>query len=395
MGKIKLSEILDLFNGFAFKSTDYVDKSNVLNCRMSNIRPDGRFDILYNPRYLPENYADKFSNYKLRDGDLIVAMTDLAGDPKILGVPTIVQTNGTTILLNQRVGKLILKEKEKIFVPWLRYNLGRKEVQKYYSRFSNGGLQINLGKNDLLSYEIEITPLSTQKAIADKLDKADALRKKDKELLAQYDELAQAIFIDMFGDPVRNEKGWETENLSDIGKIGRGKSKHRPRNAPELLGGDYPLIQTGDVANSGLYINNYNSTYSQIGLLQSKMWSKGTLCITIAANIAKTGILNFDSCFPDSVVGFVPNEKTNVVYIHYWFSFVQKILEDQAPESAQKNINLEILSNLEIICPPIKLQNEFAEKIQNIEAQTSIVNQQAQQSEELFQALLQESFNFN
>lgn len=271
----------------------------------------------------------------------------------------------------------------------------KKDWVKQITKKQVGSATNYIKMDDILSFQIPLPPLSTQKAIAEKLDKADALRKKDKELLAQYDELAQAIFIDMFGDPVRNEKGWEIENLSDIGKIGRGKSKHRPRNAPELLGGDYPLIQTGDVANSGLYINNYNSTYSEIGLLQSKMWSKGTLCITIAANIAKTGILNFDSCFPDSLVGFVPNEKTNVVYIHYWFSFFQKILEDQAPESAQKNINLEILSNLEIICPPIKLQNEFAEKIQNIEAQKSIVNQQAQQSEELFQGLLQESFNFN
>ena len=127
--------------------------------------------------------------------------------------------------------------------------------------------------------------------------------------------------------------------------------KHRPRNDPRLLGGEYPLVQTGDVANASLYIMSYNSTYSELGLKQSKMWSKGTLCITIAANIAKTAILEFDACFPDSVVGFIANEKTNNIFIHYWFSFFQAILESQAPESAQKNINLKILSELKVIVP--------------------------------------------
>ena len=84
-----------------------------------------------------------------------------------------------------------------------------------------------------------------------------------------------------------------------------------------MLGGAYPLIQTGDVSNSGLYILNYSSTYSELGLEQSRLWKSGTLCITIAANIAHTSILTFDACFPDSVVGFVPNDNTNSVFVHY------------------------------------------------------------------------------
>lgn len=171
--------------------------------------------------------------------------------------------------------------------------------------------------------------------------------------------LIKAQFIEMFGDPVTNPKGWTVEKLSEMGEVNRGVSKHRPRNDPKLLGGKYPLIQTGDVANAGLYIVDYSSTYSDFGLAQSKMWNKGTLCITIAANIAKTGILAFDSCFPDSIVGFVPNNRTNTYFINYWFSFFQKILEEQAPESAQKNINLRILYELDIICPPIILQNDL------------------------------------
>ena len=177
----------------------------------------------------------------------------------------------------------------------------------------------------------------------------------------------------MFGDPVSNSYQFPVLFLPELGELGRGVSKHRPRNAPELLGGKYPLIQTGEVANSDLYIRSYENTYSELGFQQSKMWKVGTSCITIAANIAKTAILSFDACFPDSVVGFRANEKTNNIFIHYWFSFFQEILETQAPESAQKNINLKILSELKVIAPNIEKQNCFANFVEQTEkTKTSI-----------------------
>ena len=103
----------------------------------------------------------------------------------------------------------------------------------------------------------------------------------------------------MFRDPVHNNREFSEAVLPELGEFGRGVSKHRPRNAPELLGGEYPLIQTGDIASADLYITKYENTYSEIGFKQSRMWDSGTLCITIAANIAKTAILTFSSCFPD------------------------------------------------------------------------------------------------
>lgn len=97
------------------------------------------------------------------------------------------------------------------------------------------------------------------------------------------------------------------------------------------------------------------------------MWPAGTLCITIAANIAKTGILTFDACFPDSVVGFRAEESATVEYVRGWLSFLQKSLEETAPESAQKNINLALLRSLAVPFPPIELQREFARQISAVE----------------------------
>jgi len=105
-------------------------------------------------------------------------------------------------------------------------------------------------------------------------------------------------------------EGWEEKTLEQVSKIfGRGKSRHRPRNYEKLYGGNYPFIQTGDIRNCNHYITQYTQTYSELGLAQSKLWSAGTICITIAANIAETGVLTFEACFPDSVIGLVVNDK--------------------------------------------------------------------------------------
>lgn len=98
---------------------------------------------------------------------------------------------------------------------------------------------------------------------------------------------------------------WKPEKLDALGFVGRGKSRHRPRNAAFLYGGSYPFFQTGDIKAANLLLTEYTQTYSEEGLAQSKLWKPGTLCITIAANIAESAILGIEGCFPDSVVGFV------------------------------------------------------------------------------------------
>ena len=224
-----------------------------------------------------------------------------------------------------------------------------------------------LNKATLSEVEIDICSMEEQREIVNVLDKMMVVLEDRKAELALLDDLIKARFVELFGDPVSNSYDLPEATLPDLGELGRGVSKHRPRNDIKLLGGKYPLIQTGDVANAGLYITSYSNTYSELGLKQSKMWDKGTLCITIAANIAKTAILEFDACFPDSVVGFTTNERTNNIFIHYWFSFFQAILESQAPESAQKNINLKILSELKVIVPEKKKQDEFAAFVKQVD----------------------------
>lgn len=290
---------------------------------------------------------------------------------------------------NQAIAGITANE-DMVHVPYLYHYL--KGQKSRFAATGRGVAQNNINLSILRDWQVPIPPMETQRLIAETLDKAQDLIRKRKQQIDLLDEFLRSVFVDMFGDPVSNPKGWRVHKLLRLGQLNRGKSKHRPRNDPALLGGPYPLIQTGDVAKPGLYIKDFAQTYSEVGLAQSKLWPAGTLCITIAANIAKTGILTFDACFPDSVVAFSPNEKTNVNFVQFWFIFLQKIIEANAPESAQKNINLRILENLDVICPPKGLQDRFAIVVQDVEAQRDDMETGLAEMQHLFRSIMQRAF---
>ena len=159
---------------------------------------------------------------------------------------------------------------------------------------------------------------------------------------------------------------WAWESLANLGLLKRGQSKHRPRNAAHLYGGIYPFVQTGDIRKADGLLTEYTQTYSEDGLKQSKLWPKGTLCITIAANIAETAILGFEGCFPDSVVGFIPNDPFDVRYFNYFMQTAREDLERYAPATAQKNINLKILSEVAVPIPPLPEQRRIVARIEEL-----------------------------
>lgn len=179
---------------------------------------------------------------------------------------------------------------------------------------------------------------------------------------------------------------WEYVTLDKLGSISRGKSKHRPRNDQSLFGGKYPFIQTADVKAAGLYLTEYSETYNEKGLTQSKLWPKGTLCITIAANIADTTILGIDACFPDSVMGFVPFEEvSNVKFVKYAFDILQRDCQKLSQGTAQDNLSWKKLSTIKFPAPPIEVQNRivdylsaYDDLIENNQKQIKLLEESAQ-----------------
>lgn len=365
-----LTEVCDIQYGYPFDSSKFSESEGIPLIRIRDVTRG------YSETFTTEEYS---SEYLVHDGDLLVGMD---------GEFNIAKWGKTPALLNQRVCRLM--PKSSVDKGYLYYYM--PIILKQIEAKTPFVTVKHLSAKELNKAKIPLPPLDEQRRIAAVLDKVSDLISKRRQQLDKLDELVKARFVEMFGDPVSNSLNLPLLSLSQLGEFGRGVSKHRPRNAPELLGGKYPLIQTGEVANSKLYISSFKNTYSELGFKQSKMWRAGTLCITIAANIAKTAILAFDACFPDSVVGFVANEKTNNIFIHFWFGFFQQILEAQAPESAQKNINLKILSELKVIVPSIELQKQFAAFVEQTEKIKTIISRSLDKLETLKKALLQEYF---
>ena len=367
----KLGDIATYINGYAFKPQDRGEKG------LPIIRIQDLTGNAYDVGFYDGDYPERI---EINDGDILISWSASLG--------VYIWDKGKA-LLNQHIFKVVfdkIKVDKRYFVFAVQYKLKEMELK------THGATMKHIVKKDFDNTLIPFPSIKDQIEIANIISKASEIISLRQEQLEKLEELIRARFVEMFGDPVSNSYGLPEATLPELGKFGRGVSKHRPRNDPRLLDGEYPLVQTGDVANASLYITSYNSTYSELGLKQSKMWSKGTLCITIAANIAKTAILEFDACFPDSVVGFIANEKTNNIFIHYWFSFFQAILESQAPESAQKNINLKILSELKVIVPEKEKQNEFVDFVHQVDKSKDSVQKALDEAQLLFDSLMQQYF---
>ena len=249
------------------------------------------------------------------------------------------------------------------------------------------------------STRIPVPPLPEQKRIVAILDEAfegigTAVANAEKNL-ANARELFDSYLNSVF---TQKGEGWVEKTLQEVSlDFARGKSKHRPRNDPKLYNGTYPFIQTGDVRNCDHVILENTQSYNETGLAQSKLWPKGTICITIAANIAETGILGFDACFPDSVIGIVVDEtKTTNDFVEYLLQSVKAHLKAQGKGSAQDNINLATFENRLFPFPPLDEQkrlvatlNELSDNIRAVEA---VYRQKLEALAQLKQAILHKAF---
>ena len=179
---------------------------------------------------------------------------------------------------------------------------------------------------------------------------------------------------------------WDYKTLNELGTVSRGRSRHRPRNDKSLFGGKYPFVQTADVKAANFYLTDYTETYNEKGLEQSRLWKAGTLCITIAANIADTAILGIDACFPDSIMGFVPFEGvSNAKFIKYAFDMLQRDIKQISQGTAQDNLSWQKLETIKFPAPDIKIQNKiveilgtFDDLIENNQKQIKLLEEAAQ-----------------
>jgi type I restriction enzyme, S subunit len=266
--------------------------------------------------------------------------------------------------------------------------------------YITGAAQPKLNQAALNSIPIPFPPLTEQQRIVGILDEAfdgiaTAKTNAEKNLQnarALFESHLQSVFTEC-------GEGWKQKTLAEIATtFGRGKSRHRPRNEPSLYGGKYPFIQTGDIRNSEHFITEYSQTYSEAGLAQSKLWPKGTICITIAANIAETGILGFDACFPDSVIGVVPDPKeAEVGFVEYLLQSFKARIQALGKGSAQANINMATFEHERFPFPPVAEQRRIVEKFDSLSEETqrleSLYQRKLTALDELKKSLLHQAFS--
>ena len=364
----RITVITDILNGFAFKSQHY-SSAGIRIIRITNVQ-DG-FIQDKKPVYYPLESQKEITPFMLKDGDFLMSLTGNVGRVAIIDASFL------PAALNQRVACLRIKSEDSVRKEYIFYFCLQKQFVSDCIKSAKGSAQLNMSTEWLKEYPIPLPPLAEQQRIVDRIErlfaKLDEAKEKAQAVVDSFETRKAAILHKAFTGELtakwREEHGvgmesWEKYKFNELGTLERGRSKHRPRNDPKLFGGKYPFIQTGDVARSGMYITEHTQTLSEVGAEQSKLFPKGTLCITIAANIGDVSILTYDCCFPDSVVGFTPNERTLSEYIYYLMSTLQREIEANAPATAQKNINLRILNDLLLDIPSVAEQTQIVNQVE-------------------------------
>jgi type I restriction enzyme S subunit len=242
----------------------------------------------------------------------------------------------------------VIKANEDLILPkLLPFVMLSEGFAQHSIRNSKGSVNPYINWKDIANYEFLLPPKDQQAKLAELLWAADASVESDRALLSCCELLFKSIEVESFA-----REGKKSEGLLDVATIKRGKFTHRPRNEPRFYGGTIPFIQTSEVVNSGKFIREFTQTLNEEGLKISKMFPKGTIVMTIAANIGYVGILDFDSAFTDSLVGVTADKKIILQeYLYYYLSFYQPVLDRLAPESAQKNLSLDTMMSFKVSYP--------------------------------------------
>ena len=323
-------------------------------------------------------------------------MVSLTGNVGRVGV---IQEEHLPAVLNQRVARITINKDSPATRDFLLFFLYSDWFREELMDAGHGAAQQNVSTKDIVEIQLPIPPFPEQQRIVGILDaafdgittaKANAAQNL-KNVRALFESHLQSVFT-------QRGEGWKQKTLEEISTtFGRGKSKHRPRNDKKLYDGKYPFIQTGDIRNAEHFITKYSQTYSEAGLAQSKLWPKGTICITIAANIAETGILGFDACFPDSVIGVVANPaEADVDFVEYLLQSFKARIQAMGKGSAQANINMGTFENERFPFPSVTEQEQIVAKLDALSEETqrlaSLYQRKLAALDELKKSLLHQAF---
>ena len=259
----------------------------------------------------------------------------------------------------------------------------------------------SINKATLEQFSVRVPPLPEQRAIAHVLQTVQKAKEARQRELVLERERKAALMEHLFTHGTRGEstkkteignipESWDVLPMAKVATIERGKFAHRPRNDPAYYGGTTPFVQTGDVTASDGHITKYFQTLNEQRLSVSKIFPKGTILITIAANIGFSAILEFDSAFPDSLIGITPNECIDAEFLNYYLMTQQPEMDRKAPRGTQKNINIEFLTPWQVPVPSLDEQRCIASALRASDRKSKSLRQETALLMELFDAMLKD-----
>lgn len=382
---VPLSKVASIFNGKTPSKADQ-RSSGYPVLKIKDISEYRRFEGIFES-FVDADFAEKFNEKKILAGDILILNAAHNADyvgTKIYKAESCVEgalATGEWMMI--RTDEADLESRYAYY--WFLTGQTRHEVRQLVKG-------IHLYPKDVARLQIPFPPLDEQRRIAAILDKADAVRRKRQKAIALTEELLRSAFLEMFGDPITNPKGWEVKPLGKVASVNRGKFTPRPRNDPRFYDGIHPFIQTGDIAAANGYLTEYHQTLNDLGAGVSRFFKPGTIVIAIVgATIGETAILSKEMYCPDSVVGIEPNNSYLCAeYVEYSLRWWKDIFRAQAPETARANINLETLRPLQIALPPSKMQKVFQEMYRRVHAEK--YQEKLVLYDDLFNSLLQRAF---
>ncbi|MCA2720774.1 MAG: restriction endonuclease subunit S [Microcystis sp. M048S1] len=372
MRTVTLGDYIEILSGFAFKSSLFNSEARGLPLvRIRDVVPG------YSETYSDEDFDEK---YLLEDGDLLIGMD---------GEFNCARWKGGKALLNQRVCRVIASSKN-LDDQYLFYFLPRP--LKQIEAKSNFVTVKHLSVKQIQAIKIPLPPLEEQRRIAAILDKADGVRRKRKEAIRLTEELLKSTFLEMFGDPVTNPKGWEKIKLGNLCTIVRGGS---PRPINDYLGGSIPWIKIGDATEGDdIYIHKTAEAIKPDGVKKSRYLEPGSLIFAnCGVSLGFARILKIAGCIHDGWLAFSDLDKSiNQIFLLKLLNSITEHFRAIAPAGTQPNLNTKIMKNFEIPIPPIDLQEKFAVVSHYL---TDIIQKNSEmfkESENLFNSLLQRAF---
>jgi len=296
---------------------------------------------------------------------------------------------------------LVFRPKSDCCAAYLLGLIHSAEFRTHADQTTNGVNHPRTSWHGLAGFTWNVPSKPEQEKIGAALWKVQRAIEIEAKLIAAARELKKSTMSQVFTYGLRNEpqkdtdvgripKSWQVCSLATIAKLERGRFMHRPRNEPRFYGGKTPFVQTGDVVRSQGWIRNHTQTLTEEGVLISRIFPRGTILITIAANIGFTGVLDYDCACPDSLVGITPNKEVDNWFLEYYLQTQQPEMDRQAPKGTQKNINIQFLTPWPAIVPTFDEQKEIATILLTIDKKILVHERKHEALSDLFQTMLHE-----